>query len=50
MWNDLDYMSKKAIFTIDENAYPSSELKELLKEKNLHWIPLIDVGVSLLDK
>jgi hypothetical protein len=22
----------------------------LLKNKNLHWIPLIDVGVSLLDK
>ncbi len=50
MWNDLDYMKSKAIFTIDESKYPSSTLKSLLEKKNLHWIPLIDVGVSLLDK
>lgn len=50
MWNDLDYMKQKAIFTIDETAYPSSSLNKLLKDKNLHWIPLIDVGVSLSDK
>ena len=49
MWNDLDYMKQKAIFTIDENTYPSSDLKKFLVDKNLHWIPLIDVGVSLLD-
>ena len=50
MWNDLDYMRQKAIFTIDETAYPSSKLKSLLENKNLRWIPLIDVGVSLLDR
>lgn len=30
MWNDLDYMSQKAIFTIDENTYPSTRLRKIL--------------------
>ena len=42
-------MKQKAIFTLDQSQYPAEEFKGLLKEKNLHWVPLIDVGVSLND-
>ena len=50
MWSDLDYMQSKAIFTVDERNYPPSKMKDLMKNKQIHYIPLIDVGVSMEDK
>ena len=45
IWSDLDYMKEKAIFTIDSTVYPPASFKSFLEEQNLHWVPLIDVGV-----
>ena len=50
MWSDLDYMKSKAIFTVDESSYPPAKMRTLLESKNIHYVPLIDVGVSVLDK
>ena len=50
VWSDLDYMEEKAIFTLDKYAYPADEFSEMLEEENVHWVPLIDVGVYLKDK
>lgn len=49
MWSDLDYMDKKAIFTVDTSNYPPAKMSALIKNKRINYIPLIDVGVSLLD-
>ena len=49
MWSDLDYMKNMAIFTIDEENYPPKQMRSFLNESSLHYIPLIDVGVSLED-
>ena len=43
-------MDKKAIFTVDRNAYAPEKVRKLLNSKNLHYIPLIDVGVSTADQ
>ena len=50
MWSDLDYMKNKAIFTNDEINYPPHKLTKLLEDHKLHYIPLIDAGVSLDDR
>lgn len=50
MWSDLDYMNNKAIFTVDVNNYPPNEMKTLMKEKRIHYVPLIDVGVAIADQ
>lgn len=49
MWSDLDYMKDKAIFTVDTVNYPPRKMRELMSNKNIHYIPLIDVGVSTAD-
>jgi alpha-glucosidase (family GH31 glycosyl hydrolase) len=49
MWSDLDYMSSKAIFTVDAVNYPPRKMRELMISKDIHYIPLIDVGVSVQD-
>ena len=48
-WSDLEYMSRKMIFTINENTHPSKELNALIKNEELHFVPLLDVGVSIND-
>lgn len=30
--------------------YPPEQVRALLVEKNLHYVPLIDVGVSIADQ
>ena len=50
MWSDLDYMKSKSIFTLDETNYPGDKMRSLLSDNDLHYIPLIDVGISLEDK
>ncbi len=49
IWNDLDSMREKAIFTIDERNYPSDKFQNMLASKELHYRPLVDVGVALSD-
>jgi len=49
MWSDLEYMDKKMIFTINEGTHPSSAFNQLIKKEGIHFIPLIDVGVSVND-
>ena len=50
MWSDLDYMKSKSIFTLDETNYPGDKMRSLLSDNDLHYIPLIDVGVCLEDR
>lgn len=49
IWSDLDYMHEKAIFTVDTYNFAPDKVRKLLIEKNLHFVPLIDVGVSIAD-
>jgi alpha-glucosidase (family GH31 glycosyl hydrolase) len=48
-WSDLEYMDKKMIFTINEATHPSKDLNALIKTQDLHFVPLLDVGVSVHD-
>lgn len=48
-WSDLEYMSQKKIFTVNEQTHPSRELNALIKDEQLHFVPLLDVGVSVHD-
>lgn len=50
MWSDLDYMDRKMIFTVDKNKFPPEAMRNLLIKKRIHYIPLIDAGVSIEDK
>jgi hypothetical protein len=50
MWSDLDYMDKKAIFTVDYQHYPPEKMRDLMINKKIHYIPLIDAGVSIADR
>lgn len=50
IWSDLEYMNKKMIFTINELTHPSRKLSQLLVGEQLHFIPLMDVGVSVEDQ
>jgi hypothetical protein len=49
MWSDLDYMDRKMIFTINEATHPPAQLNQLLRDEQIHFVPLIDVGVSVND-
>ncbi len=48
-WSDLEYMNNKMIFTVNEATHPSKDLNALIKNENLHFVPLIDVGVAIHD-
>lgn len=37
------------IFTINEYTHPSANFNKLLQKEKLHFVPLIDVGVSIND-
>lgn len=50
-WNDLDYMNNSNDFTYDKLNF--KELPEFIKnlhEKGMHYIPLIDPGISASEK
>lgn len=42
-------MNRKMIFTVNEQTHPSRELNSLIKDEELHFVPLLDVGVSIND-
>lgn len=49
-WSDIDYMVSYRDFTIDDSDYRYKGLPEFVKElndKDMHYIPIIDAGISL---
>jgi alpha-glucosidase (family GH31 glycosyl hydrolase) len=44
IWTDLDYMSMKNDFTIDEYSFPLDKMAKVLE--TVRWVPLIDAGVG----
>ncbi|XP_045462356.1 lysosomal alpha-glucosidase-like [Harmonia axyridis] len=46
-WNDLDYMNNSNDFTYDKRNFKGlPDFIETLHDKGMHYIPLIDAGVS----
>ncbi|EFN85996.1 Lysosomal alpha-glucosidase, partial [Harpegnathos saltator] len=49
-WNDLDYMDKNNDFTYDKNTFKDlPKFVEELHSIGMHYIPLIDAGISAFD-
>ena len=46
IWSDIDYMREKEDFTIDQNNFPVSEMRQMLQDYRKHWVPIIDAGVK----
>ena len=46
VWNDLDYMTSKQDFTVDEAQFPLTVMKNNILS-TVHWIPLIDAGIAI---
>ena len=49
IWSDLEYMDKKMIFTVNPKTH-GDKLNTMMKEHEIHFIPLLDVGVSIYDE
>ncbi|XP_045766526.1 uncharacterized protein LOC123868162 [Maniola jurtina] len=50
-WNDIDYMSTSNDFTYDTNKYAGlPQFAEQLHDKGMHYVILIDPGVSASEK
>lgn len=46
-WNDLDYMNSSNDFTYDKVAFKGlPQFVRDLHDKGMHYIPLVDAGVS----
>jgi len=51
IWNDIDYMDRYADFTINTQNYKIDEMNALQEgDKPLHYIPIIDAGISRRSK
>lgn len=53
MWNDIDYMDGRKVFTNDPARYPLSKIRELvdyLHDHNQHYIVMVDPAVSVSSK
>lgn len=49
MWNDIDYMDGRAIFSLDPNNYPLPKVQALvekLHKNNQHYIMMVDPAVA----
>ena len=47
MWSDIDYMKDYKVFTIDEENFKGlGDFVQGLKNKSMHWIPIIDPGIA----
>jgi alpha-glucosidase len=42
-------MKEKMIFTINEKTHPSKEMNTFIRDEQLHFVPLLDVGISIGD-
>lgn len=50
IWSDLDYMEDRKDFTLNETAFPRSDIQLLTnrsREDGLHWVPIIDPGIAI---
>ena len=53
MWNDIDYMDRRRVFTNDPQRYPLSKMREFvdyLHDHNQHYIVMVDPAVSASSK
>ena len=50
MWSDLEYMDRKRIFTMNDRTHPSRGMNQFIEDENIHFVPLLDVGISTADK
>ena len=46
IWSDLDYMQDKEDFTINQHEFNPKDFCDFLKDKKIHWVPIIDAGVA----
>lgn len=50
-WNDLDYMNNSNDFTYDKGNFKAlPQFIQELHSKGMHYIPLVDPGVSASEK
>lgn len=49
IWSDLDYMDRKMIFTVNSVTH-GQKLNKLIKDHEVHFVPLLDAGVSIHDQ
>lgn len=49
MWTDIDYMSARRVFTLDDERFPVDKMRELvsyLHKHDQHYIVMVDPAVS----
>lgn len=49
MWTDIDYMSARRVFTLDDERFPLDKMRELvsyLHKNDQHYIVMVDPAVS----
>lgn len=49
MWTDIDYMSGRRVFTLDDERFPVDKMRELvsyLHKHDQHYIVMVDPAVS----
>jgi alpha-glucosidase (family GH31 glycosyl hydrolase) len=49
IWSDLEYMDQKMIFTVNPLTHGGNSLNKMMKDYEVHFVPLLDVGVSTRD-
>lgn len=49
MWADIDYMDDYKIFTISQDTYSHlpEYVKDIRENKNMTFVPIMDVGVPV---
>ena len=47
IWTDIDYMDSFVDFTIDKTNFPPDQMRQMLKDYNKRWVPIIDAGIAL---
>jgi alpha-glucosidase (family GH31 glycosyl hydrolase) len=48
-WSDLEYMDQKMIFTVNPRTHGGGKLNSIIKDYEVHFVPLLDAGVCLKD-
>lgn len=49
MWTDIDYMSARRVFTLDDERFPIDKMRELVSYLHKHdqyYIVMVDPAVS----